>query len=281
MEPLDRLVWADGLTFSAYGVRVGVRVSAAEMLDQLMPRLPPGWRPRVSPVVDRLYSLIVGGPGPRPGMRRLHLLYGDTIQLARTRALTSVFETLEADVQRYVVSHARRRCFVHAGVIGWQGRAIVIPGRSFSGKTTLVAEWIRAGARYYSDEYAAFDARGRVHPYPKPLSLREHGTAPATLYPVAALGGRAGVTPLPVGLVLVSTYQPGARWRPRRLSPGQGSLALLAHALGARQQPEATLTVLRQVALSAPVLQGVRGEASEVVHRLIARVGDWHEATWS
>jgi hypothetical protein len=34
---------------------------------------------------------------------------------------------------------------------------------SYSGKTTLVSELIRAGATYYSDEYAVIDERGRVH----------------------------------------------------------------------------------------------------------------------
>ena len=59
--------------------------------------------------------------------------------------------------------------FVHAGVVGWQGKAILIPGRSFSGKTTLVKALIEAGATYYSDEFAILDRQGLVHPYPLPL----------------------------------------------------------------------------------------------------------------
>jgi hypothetical protein len=98
-------------------------------------------------------------------------------------------EALESDLHRSVAERARRWCFVHAGVVGWRGRVIVIPGRSHSGKTTLVAEWLRAGALYYSDEYAVFDAMGRVHAYAKPLSLRQNGAA--TRYAVEALGGRA------------------------------------------------------------------------------------------
>ena len=43
-------------------------------------------------------------------------------------------------------------------IVTWgRGRAIVIPGRTFSGKSTLVAELVRAGATYYSDEYAVED----------------------------------------------------------------------------------------------------------------------------
>ena len=66
---------------------------------------------------------------------------------------------------------------MHAGVVGWNGRALLLPGRTLSGKTTLVAELLRAGATYYSDELAVLDARGRVHPFPKPLAIREKGDA--------------------------------------------------------------------------------------------------------
>jgi hypothetical protein len=63
---------------------------------------------------------------------------------------------------------------------------------------------------------------------------------------------------------VVSEYRPGARWRPRRLSAGQGALALLAHTVSARRRPERALAALRQVVAVAPVLKGVRGEAKEV-----------------
>lgn len=273
MEKLDRLGWAAAISFTAYGVRLGVRVSQPEVLGRLLAHLPPGWKLAAAPGVERLYSLIVGGPGLRPGMRRFHLLYGNAVQLARTREIEPALEALESDLHLYVAEHARRRLFVHAGVVGWRGRAIVIPGRSCSGKTTLVAAWVQAGAIYYSDEYAVFDAWGRVHPYPKPLSLRGNGAAPAKKYSVEELGGRAGVKPLPVGLVIASVYKPGARWRPQRLSPGQGGLALLAHAVSARRQPEAVLDLLQQVMSAAPVLKGVRGEAGELVCSLVNQIG--------
>ena len=51
-----------------------------------------------------------------------------------------------------------------AGVVGWENRAIVMPGASFAGKTTLVRAWLEAGATYYSDEFAVLDRAGRVHP---------------------------------------------------------------------------------------------------------------------
>ena len=43
MDKLDRLVWADGMSFTAYGVRVGLRVSDAAILPDLIARLPPSF----------------------------------------------------------------------------------------------------------------------------------------------------------------------------------------------------------------------------------------------
>jgi len=263
------------MTFNAHGVRVGVRVSERSALERVLERLPPGWKPARSPIVSRLYSLVVGGDGPRPGLRRFNLLYGDAARLARSREVGEVLEAFETNLQLYVAEMAPRRLFVHAGVVGWRGQAVLIPGRSFTGKTTLVAALVKAGATYYSDEYAVLDARGRVHPYARPLGIREHGALQrATKYPVSTLGGRAGSKPLPVGLVIVSEYKAGARWRPRRLSPGKGALALLAHTVSARRQPGAALHTLQQLISRAPVLKSVRGEVEQVVEFVVKTFSD-------
>jgi hypothetical protein len=59
MAKIDRLGWVDGLSFTAYGVRVGVRVNDAQFMRQLQEYFPPGWKPASSLVVERLYSLIL------------------------------------------------------------------------------------------------------------------------------------------------------------------------------------------------------------------------------
>ena len=162
---------------------------------------------------------------------------------------------------------------VHAGVVGWRGRAIVIPGRGLSGKTTLVAALVRAGARYYSDELAVLDRRGRVHPRPIPLKLREPGGELAgTMHPVETLGGRPGVRPLPVGVVILTRFRPGAPWRPRRASSGRAILGLLRLAVTQHGEEPGVLAILRTVVDGALVLQGARGEAAEVVPALLRAV---------
>jgi hypothetical protein len=269
MAKIDRLGWADGFSFLSYGVRVGVRVNRPEALEAIKDYLPPGWKPSTKMVVERLYSFIAGGDTQRPGVKRFSLLYGDAGRLARSKSFDEVLERFDDDLKLYVAEAARRRIFVHAGVVGWRGKAILIPGHSFSGKTTLVAELVKAGATYYSDEYAVLDERGFVHPYTRPLSVREAEGFKQKNVHVESLGGVSGVKPLPVSLIVVSKYKAGARWRPRRLSAGQGALALLENTIPARKRPGAAFAALSRVVPQAHILKGVRGEAREVVDSIL------------
>jgi hypothetical protein len=272
MQKIDRLGWAAGISFVSYGLRIGIRTNQPEVLEQVRPLLPPGWKPAPSPMVDYLYSLRVGRAGRSRNVRSYHLLYGGPKRLARSLQLEELYEPLESELQLFVAEWARRRVFLHAGVVGWRGRAILVPGRSFTGKTSLVAALVRAGATYYSDEYAVLDTRGRVHPYPRRLSIREAGSNRPRRCPPEALGGRAGSRPLPVGLVVVTNYRPGARWRPRALSAGRAALALLDNTVPALRKPAAVLDTLQQVVCHAPTLKGVRGEAEEMVEALFRRM---------
>lgn len=269
MEKIDRLGWADGISFVAHGARIGIRVNDPTVLEQIRRHLPPQWKPSSSPVVDDLYSIVVGSDGRAPNIRRYNLLYAGAARLARTMDFNEVLEVLESGLHLSVAMLARHRLFVHAGVVGWQGKAIVIPGRSRSGKTTLVEALVRAGATYYSDEYAVFDAHGRVHPYSKPLSIREEGSERPKLYPVESIGGCSGTKPLPVGLIAVTKYQSEARWRPRALSPGQAVLALLDNTVLARFKPGVALITLQRVIASASAFKGKRDQAEEVVASLL------------
>ncbi len=272
MDKLDRLGWAAGISFTAFGVRIGVRVSAAELLDPLVAHLPAGWRPAPSNPVERLYSLIGGGIGPRANVRRLHLLFGDSQRLARSRNLDELLEALESDLGFCLALMAKRRLFVHAGVIGWKERAILIPGRSFSGKSTLVKAFLHAGATYYSDEFAVLDEHGRVHPFPRPLSIRAGSEGRQVRVGVEELGAKTGAAPLPVGLVLLTEFKSDVEWRPRELSHGQGVLGLLANAPAARTRTERALKILAASVGQAKILRGKRGEAGETVQSILRRL---------
>ena len=268
MKKVDRLGWAVGLSLKTYGLRIGIRANDATGLDLICRHLPNEWQSSSSTVVDRLYSIIIGGDTSRQNLRRFNLLYGDHVRLARSRDVDEVFDAFESDLRLVVAEFARHRVFVHAGVVGWKGEAILIPGRSYSGKSTLVSALVKAGATYYSDEYAVLDFHGRVHPFHKPLEIRQEGSFKQSKINVEEIG-TAGNKPLPVGLVLVTQYKKGVRWRPRKLTPGEGVLGLLAHTVSARRNPEKALSALQRVAEGARILKGARGEAEQIANAVL------------
>jgi hypothetical protein len=100
------------------------------------------------------------------------------------------------------------------------------------------------------------------------LSIRNHGHVQND-HAVERLGGTAGAEPIPIATVLFTEYRPGARWRPMPLSHGRGILAMLEHTLPARDRAEEALRVLNVAIRGAILLQGERGEASELIGPLL------------
>jgi serine kinase of HPr protein (carbohydrate metabolism regulator) len=206
-------------------------------------------------------------------VRKFHLVYAGIRQRARTLDLETAFETLESDLRQTVAAHARQRIFVHAGVVGIGDCAVLLPGRSCSGKTTLVRELVRAGAVYYSDEFAVIDSRGRVHPFLKPLSIREGERIRKC--PVEELGGASGARPLTACAIVFTEHRPGARWRPTRQTTAMGVLNLLNHSVPVRRRPKATLAALEKLVRRAVILKGPRGEAAATARSLLSRAATW------
>jgi hypothetical protein len=273
-EKLNKLQWCDGFSTTSYGVNLGIRANDPVLLPMLRERLPRGARPSNAPVVDRYFSAILGGQAEGSRIRNYHLVYANHALLARSHKLDEVLDAFKSWFRLSVGELTKERVFVHAGAVGWNDRAILIPGKSFVGKTSLVAELVKAGATYYSDEFAVIDSQGLVHPFHKSLSLREPGGDKQTSVAVEEIGGRAGSKPLPVGLVLASEYKPGGRWSPRQLSPGQGTLVLLENSLAARRSPERVLDTLERVVAAAPVLKSERSEAAETARFILHKLSD-------
>ena len=273
MDKIDRLGWAAGFSFMSYGVRVGVRTNRPELISQIKNHLPPQARIVRPRYVDLLYSLRIADPSRRRGTRTFHLLYEEFIQIARTEDLGELLSSFKNSVEYFVPQMAPRLLFVHAGVVGWNDRAILLPGRSFSGKSRMVAAMVKAGAAYYSDEFAVIDAEGLVHPYARPLSIRSGEERVGTPTPVETLGGRAAKKPIPVGAVISITYREGARWQPRPLPQGQGILELLSNTVQVRRRPADSLATLKQATANARFLKGTRDEADEIAGKILKQMG--------
>lgn len=168
---------------------------------------------------------------------------------------------------------APRWLFFRAGVVGWRGRAILITGPPRSGTSTLVAELLRAGALYYSDQYAVLDTDGRVCPYPRPLWLSPPGGVHAVRCRAEELHAGVGLSSLPVGVVIFTQFRPGTRARLAPMTASAGTVDLAANAVCADTYQEQARARIREALSAAWILKGTRGESREVAALLIGGPG--------
>lgn len=176
-----------------------------------------------------------------------------------------------------VGEHAKERVFIHAGVVAKNGKALVLPADSYNGKTTLVGELVKTGAEYYSDEYAVFDSEGLVHPFPRLLSYRRTNDDRfrEEQVTVASLGGTIGQGAIPVGAVVLTKYEAGAKWHPEVVeTKGQAVMECVPHTVPLRANPGFSLAVISKALENAVVVKSPRGEAAEFAKIILSFFDD-------
>jgi hypothetical protein len=174
-----------------------------------------------------------------------------------------------AEIRHHIAENAPEHVFVHAGVVAVAGGAIVLPGFTWSGKTTLVAALLRAGADYVSDEYAVIGADGRVHPFGKPLSIRD-GTGTASLVPASRFGADTVTVPIKAALVVATAYRPDCPTPLTVGSLGSAVIFVLQHTVPARTRPSQALAAAAALVAEATLLVGLRGEADAATLEILA-----------
>lgn len=250
------------LTFEAYGVPLSVTFTDEELRPVLSEILPPGAQPLEHPPSAPTFVLRRSGPDG------YELALGEE-PVALDATLAFALETLDQQIRLHIAANARDWIFVHAGVVAADAAAIVLPGPSFSGKTTLVRALLERGASYLSDEYAVLDPQGRVHPYPRRLSIRgESGDEPSERH-ARELGASAETGPQRVTLVAVLPYRPQARSSWEQISRARAAVALLANTVPAQARPQDSLRALASAVADATLIGGERGEAAAAAELLL------------
>ena len=90
----------------------------------------------------------------------------------------------ELTVTRQLLEADRQRVHLHGtAAVGRSGRAALAVGPSGSGKSTLAYAWYRQDRPLFGDDVVVLDEQGRLHPFPRPLTvdaecLREAGERP-------------------------------------------------------------------------------------------------------
>lgn len=249
------------LIFESFGFVGEVVTEDPALLDAASAVLPPNCR-HVEREPHAVFKLSAEGVITING-NEVHRVTDPSLTLA---ALGSV-------IRHHLASRVATHVFIHAGVVEVYGWGIVIPGASFSGKTTLVAELLRLGAAYGSDEYVVVNQDGMIEPFAHPLSVRSRvGAGPIELVPVPAC--QVATAPIRPKLVVITSYRAGAKWQPVRCPSSEGAFALLEHTVCVHRQPQLALGAVGRLASAAVVLSGARGEAAETAKALIDKIDD-------
>lgn len=259
------------VSFQSYGVKIGVRCDSPELLAEITNELdeinPNGFEIIDDSKVEHLYEI-------KAKKNKCFEVKKDGDSSPQRLENKSLFRYLQSQIRLTIAEFAESRIFLHAGAVAWKNRAIIIPARSYSGKSTLVAELVKRGALYYSDDFAVLDKNGLVHPFHRQISLRVYEDKfDQTDFPVESLGGKFGYEPIPIGIVLVSQYKKGSRnpkiWKPEILSQGRGILEILSHTIPIRYNPKFAIEVLNKVSKRAIICKSQRGEAGGFADLLI------------
>lgn len=263
--------WRSGLATSraldlvSWGVPFRLVAETPSLLERMRESVPFGSIPCPKPdLFAHTFTLL------RSRSSSEYQLFSNQEMLTEDESLELILDQLSGHLTIHVAEHAPDYVFVHAGVVAWRDRGLLLPGVSFAGKSTLVAELVHAGATYYSDEFALVDHEGLVHPFPRELRMRRPGQTEQTPMPIKQLHGRSGTASVPIAMVVFTQFEIDGRWAPEPLSPGRAALELLLHALPVQRTPKRVLTTFAAVMRRARAWRTARGEASVAAAALLS-----------
>ncbi|MBP9051116.1 MAG: hypothetical protein KBF94_00715 [Ilumatobacteraceae bacterium] len=237
------------------GARIGLELPA-EALAQLIERI--GF---AAPVATTLpptlrYRSTTGRDGHHRFERH------DPLRDNAVEVIGATIDQLVDDMHLSIALHATDDVFVHAGVVSWNGRAVLLPGRSLAGKSTLVHELVRAGATYLSDEYARITPSGEIAPYPRPLQLR---TANGRRLVDPHTIGCVADAPCVPGLVVFTQHRTGGAFEPVVVPPAQAALELYNNTVIAKLEPARAIRAVAHMARGVLSVRSDRGESATTV----------------
>ncbi len=227
------------------------------------------------------------------GDPRCSVFYGPSC-VARGVAPSLALDWLLWHIHSRAVSLSGQSLVLHAGAVTAPGRAILLPGPTGAGKTTLVAGLVTAGLGYLSDEAVPLSGSPPLaHSYAKPLSiksgtqqllpeLKPRGPSGAVRYlgpqwhvPVSSIRRQALAPSCRPAFVIMPLYEPAGHTRLAPMTRADALVALIRNTVSfGIYRGDRGLALLHEVVEDAGCYQLTIGDletACEAVLDLVKR----------
>lgn len=258
----NNIAWKDKFRLECYGAKINVQTDDKCLRKHLSEYLPVIKQREYEENLSDTVSFIANRDKGVNGM-----YFNEEPAMPVEKISDNLFEAAAEKILMIMATISLpSKIYIHAGALVWKGFGILVPGTSRAGKTTLVKEFITAGADYYSDDCIILDEKCRMLPFPRALSIR---TKNGKIFREANyFGAKNGVDKVKVNLIVFSQFQENAVWKPQKLSSGESVLKLMDNIYYRSSVGNAPTEIFRTLAnltKSADLFGGVRGEASQVV----------------
>lgn len=177
-------------------------------------------------------------------------------------------DAVESALALFAAERLAGEVAVHAGVLVVDGRAVLLPGVSFAGKSMLCNAALDAGVEVWSDEFALVGADGRVRGWPRAVRVRTSGGVVRRPLPSPRTEGRVAV-----GAVVCVVFDRLATTTELVECDVLDAMSdVLMNTVCARSRPVESFEAARAVTRDAVLLRGTRADAAEALGVLLERV---------
>ncbi|MBX3172393.1 MAG: hypothetical protein KF760_33625 [Candidatus Eremiobacteraeota bacterium] len=203
----DRLGWKAGFSLEVEGISFGVRCNEPTFLPELRAFFPPQSQASERREVQVLLSFLKGGKTARKGVVNYHLVYDAWNRAARTQDLREAMDAFRDTLHTRLALMSQDKVYVHASVLKWQGRGLVLLGAA----PEVVEELVEDGAELLSRDYARINAADQVEAW-------SSAALKPDLVVTTKTGSRRSLTPLSGGAtaMALAANSPGMHFQAPR-----------------------------------------------------------------
>jgi hypothetical protein len=257
-------VTARVISFGGSSVQVKCRgEKAAEIFDFLYKDLPPyeGPAPHVVLTVRA-----------EPELQKLIIRVGKAVYY-RGDSFGRLASALLGRTMFHLADKSQGGLMLHAAAVTCAGRCILLPGKTGSGKSTLVSWLTTRGLGYLTDElvYIPFGSQD-VQPFARPLNIKPSGrgvlepmildfeavksqlldSPEVTLVPRSALGQRGTIQTSRLAAIVFPKFTAGGAFRAEAINRARTGIGLMGCLLNARNLPEHGFTDVTSLVRNVP-----------------------------